>query len=309
MSEHNRSRGSHRDGFTLIELLVVIAIIGILIGILLPAVQKIRGTADRTQCVNNLKQVGLALHNYHDNAKVFPSGYTSAFDAAGNDTGPGWGWAAYILPYMEQQAIDNSIRFDLPIEAPTNANARVQFIKSYRCPADSIPGLAWTAKKYDSSGNSIATICDVASANYIGVFGTTEPGVDGDGVFYRNSKTRIADITDGTSNTTILGERSFRLGQTTWVGSVTGTNLYPQLGSTAPPILNNASGMVLGHTGDGNELGAPNSYVNQFFSQHSGGGNFVFADGHVSFLKSSMDYNFYKALSTRDGAEPVGGDY
>ena len=297
-----------RRGFTLIELLVVIAIIAILISLLLPAVQKVRAAAARVQCVNNLKQVGLALQNYHDTAKAFPPGYASNFDAAGNDTGPGWGWAAHILPQMEQQAVYNAIQFNQNIEAPANASARVQLIKSFTCPSDS-PELTWTTKKYDLAGNPVATVCDVASANFIGVFGTSEPGVEGDGVFYRNSKTRIGDITDGTSSTIIVGERSFRLGQTTWVGSVSGATLFPQPPSTAPPILNNGSGMVLGHTGDGNGPGAPNSYVNQFSSQHTGGANFLFADGHVAFLKSSINYPVYKALSTRAGGEVVGGDY
>ncbi len=297
-----------RRGFTLIEILVVIAIIAILIGLLLPAVQKVRAAAARSQCVNNLKQVGLALQNYHDTANSFPAGYSSNFDATGNDTGPGWGWAAYLLPQMEQQAVHTAIRFDLPIEAPLNANARVQFIKPFTCPSDN-PGLTWTAKKYDLSGNPVATVCDVASANFVGSFGTSEPGVDGDGAFSRNSKIRIGDIADGTSNTILVGERSFKLGQTTWVGSVTGATLFPQPPSTAPPILNNGSGMALGHTGDGNGPNAPNSYVNQFSSQHSGGVNFAFADGHVSFLKNSIDYPVYKALSTRSGGEAVGGDY
>src|SRR5262245_16383453 len=126
-----------RRGFTLIELPDVIGIIALLIGLLLPAVQKVRAVAARAQCANNLKQVGLALQNYHDTAKSFPPGYTSSFDSAGNDTGPGWGWASYLLPQMEEQAVQRAIQFNLNIEAPANANARVQFIKAYACPSDS----------------------------------------------------------------------------------------------------------------------------------------------------------------------------
>jgi prepilin-type processing-associated H-X9-DG protein len=225
----------------------------------------------------------------------------------GDDTGPGWGWAAHILPQMEQDVLYKAIRLDLDIQAPENASVRTQPLKMYVCPSDS-PGLTWTARKYDAAGTQLADLCDVALANYVGVYGTTEPGVDGDGVFYRNSTTRILDITDGASNTLAVGERSFRLGQTTWAGSVTGATLYPQPPSSAPEILDNASGMVLGHTGDGNGPGAPDSHVNQFSSPHPGGVNFLFADGHVSFLRTTMNYAAYRALSTRAGGEIAGED-
>src|SRR3954465_9463951 len=112
-----------RSAFTLIELLVVIAIIAILIALLVPAVQKVRESAARTQCINNLKQVGLALQAYHDANKALPAGYVSRHDAASNDTGPGWGWAAHLLPYVEQQTLANRIDFKLPIEHPNNAFA------------------------------------------------------------------------------------------------------------------------------------------------------------------------------------------
>lgn len=287
----------------------MIAIIAVLVGLLLPAVQASRESGRRLSCSNNLKQVGLGLQLFADAKRTLPPGYVSGIDGSGNDTGPGWGWAAFLLPNMEQQPVYNAIQFDQPIEAPPNASVRVQFIQTYTCPSDNL-GLTWTAKKYDLSGNPTATVCEVASANYVGVFGTSEPGVDGDGVFYRNSKTKLSvDIPDGTSRTVVVGERSFRLGQTTWVGAVTGATLFPQPPSIAPPILNNGSGMVLGHTGDGNGPGAVNSYVNQFSSQHASGANFLFADGHVALLQTSMNYSTYQALSTRAGGEPIGGDY
>src|SRR6516225_2993488 len=122
-------------GFTLIELLVVIAIIGILMALLLPAVQKIREAAARMQCQNNLHQIGLALHNYHDAARSFPPGYVSGFDSAGDDTGPGWGWAALTLPHLEQQPLYASCQFSLPIEAPANAAGRIAPVKLYLCPS------------------------------------------------------------------------------------------------------------------------------------------------------------------------------
>jgi prepilin-type N-terminal cleavage/methylation domain-containing protein/prepilin-type processing-associated H-X9-DG protein len=296
-------------GFSLIELLVVIAIIGTLISLLLPAVQKIREAAARMQCSNNLKQIGLALHNYHDATRSFPPGYVSAFDSAGDDTGPGWGWAALTLPHLEQQPLSNSLQFSLPIEAPTNAAGRVTAVKPYLCPSDTAPP-TWPATRYDAAGNPLAVICDVAGANYVGVFGITEPGVDGEGVFSRNSAVRIGDITDGTSQTLLVGERSFRWAASTWVGAVTGASMVPAPGSPAPPGFWNSSGTVLGHTFEGTGgPGSPGTEVNGFTSRHPQGANFVFADGHVQFLQASMNHQVYEALSTRAGGEAVGGGF
>jgi prepilin-type N-terminal cleavage/methylation domain-containing protein/prepilin-type processing-associated H-X9-DG protein len=287
-------RGS---GFTLIELLVVIAIIGVLIGLLLPAVQKVREAAARMQCENNLKQIGLALHDYHDTNKMFPPGYASNYDSAGNDTGPGWGWAAYLLPHIEQQNLYAAIRFDRPIEAPANSGARLTAIKTYLCPSDNAPP-TWTASRYDALGNPVAAVCDVASANYVGVFGVSEPGVDGEGVFFRNSTVRIADITDGTSQALLVGERAHALAPAAWVGAVTGAEIYPY----------NSSNMVLGHTAESRGPAVPFD-VNNFSSRHTAGVNFVFADGHVQFLTGAVSQAVYEALSTRAGGEPVGGDF
>lgn len=297
-----------RRAFTLVELLVVIAIIGILLAFLLPATLASRDAARRMQCGSNLKQVGLALLSYHSGKKVFPPGYVSNYDANGDDTGPGWGWASFILPQMEEDAIYKVVHFDLPIENDINS-VRVANISTYLCPTDDIPRV-WKAKSRDASGNPIAEICDVAAANYVAMFGTTEPGVDGDGMFFRNSKVAIKDIKDGSSKTIAVGERAHQLGNATWVGSVTGAYLFPDSDNTVSrPELEHSSGMVLGHAGEGIGPGAEGGDVNQFYSLHGAGANFLFADGHVVFLSATMDYKTYLALATRAGGETIGGNY
>ncbi len=129
-----------RHGFTLIELLVVIAIIAILIGLLLPAVQKVREAAARTKCTNNLKQIGLALHSYHDANKQFPPGYidgnTNPTSTPDNDVGPGWGWASFLLPYLEQNNVYNQINFSLGVGLGVNAQISQQPLTIYQCPSD-----------------------------------------------------------------------------------------------------------------------------------------------------------------------------
>ena len=199
-----------RRAFTLVEVLVVIAIIGVLVALLLPAVQSSRDAARRAQCANNLKQVGLALLGYEGGHKTLPPGYVSAYNATGDDTGPGWGWCAYILPQMEETAIYRTIHFDLPIEDPMNA-ARVASVPSFFCPTDDTKRV-WQAKSRDSTGKPLALICEVAASNYVGMYGTSEPGVDGDGVFFRNSKVALKDVTDGTSKTIAVGERAINWG-------------------------------------------------------------------------------------------------
>lgn len=300
----SRRTNDHSRGFTLIELLVVIAIIAVLIALLLPAVQQAREAARRAACVNNLKQLGLALQNYHELVSTLPPGYVSSFDAAGNDTGPGWGWGAMILPQMDQATVQSSISFTNAIESPINAAPRIAVIKTFLCPTDTTQN-TWTAVTRDAMGNVQTTICQVASANYVGVYGVAEPGIDGDGVFFRDSKIAIRDITDGASQTLLVGERSQKWCSASWVGAVTGSKMFPPAGSPALPLVENATGMILGHTFEG----PPNAQgleCNCFSSLHTGGANFVFADGHVRFISTSMDRTTFKALSTRAGGEPTG---
>jgi prepilin-type N-terminal cleavage/methylation domain-containing protein len=149
-----------RRAFTLIELLVVIAIIAILVGLLLPAVQAAREAARRSQCVNNLKQFGIAIQNYHDAHLALPPGYVSGFDAVGNDTGPGWGWAAMLLPQFEQGPLFNACNFPLPIEAPANSTGRMANThsrKDVRWPAGAAgPHFLWHSRP-GCAGNSWTT--------------------------------------------------------------------------------------------------------------------------------------------------------
>lgn len=297
----------HR-AFTLIELLVVISIIALLIGLLLPAVQAAREAARRARCVNNLKQIGLALQNYQASFQLFPPGYVSNDDSAGNDTGPGWSWVAELLPQMEQKPVFDAMNLALSIEDPANPTNRLVQLGVLLCPSDNAPA-SWSAVTRDPSGKPIQTICQVAEANYVGMYGTSDPGVDGDGIFFRDSNLGIPGITDGTSQTIAVGERGYALGAATWVGSVTGTALFPlDNDGVGYPRVEGAPGMILGHAGGNLGPGAPGGEVNQFYSNHPGGVNFQFADGHVAFLKTTMNYQVFRALATCAGGETISGD-
>ncbi len=199
---NDRSRTA-RPGFTLIELLVVIAIIAVLIALLLPAVQAAREAARRAQCVNNLKQIGLALHNYHDAISTFPSGYidyqNNSIYTPDLDMGPGWGWAALALPFLEQQPLYNAINFNLGIRSASNSTAVLTPLTVFQCPTDGYNPQPCIL--YDSTfSNPIIT---VAHSNYVAGSGWEECFVNATGnptPFYLNTSDpndQDGDPTDG----------------------------------------------------------------------------------------------------------------
>jgi prepilin-type N-terminal cleavage/methylation domain-containing protein/prepilin-type processing-associated H-X9-DG protein len=298
-------RDPHRFGFTLIELLVVIAIIAVLIGLLLPAVQKVREAASRANCQNNLHQIGLALHNYHGIQGSFPCGYVCSQPQANPDyTSSGWGWAALILPFIEQGNLAQQINFALPIEAPSNLAARTMIVKLYVCPSDRSTGLFTVYNK----GN--AALAQAATNSYAACHGT---GIDLDeelddfnGMFSRNSHVRFADVTDGTSNTIAIGERGAFFTQTPWAGAVSfgTTRITPAAPVINPSAIEDAPTQTLAHI-DVETINDPRADEEDFFSPHPGVANFLFVDGSVHSINLALSLQTLQALCTRNGGEVV----
>ncbi|MDB5308862.1 MAG: hypothetical protein JWO38_3064 [Gemmataceae bacterium] len=314
-------RHSRIAAFTLIELLVVIAIIAILIGLLLPAVQKVREAAARTQCVNNLKQIGLAAQGYHDGQLTLPPGYlaTVPYTDGATDTTPGWGWAAFLLPYVEQDALFRQINLSQPI---TNSPAvAATLLKVYLCPSDLTPGAAFSVP--DGFGNPVMTAAPASYAACVGGDESDTKDAMGQGVFYRNSRTRLTDITDGTSGTILIGERAWANANGVWAGAVPNgvckrgqQNPCPGSGAGSYP----ASTLGLAHSHLNNALTDTDGGLDDFSSRHTGGSNILFGDGHVSFVRSvpgdNADGSFtrdslaFQAMGTRAGGEVIQGlDY
>jgi prepilin-type N-terminal cleavage/methylation domain-containing protein/prepilin-type processing-associated H-X9-DG protein len=294
-------------GFTLIELLVAIAIIAALIGLLLPAVQKVREAAARIRCANNLHQIGLACHAYHDAHGTFPPGYAAS--ASYPDTTPGWGWGAFLLPYLEQDNLYHQLDFGRPVEQLPAIQTPVRI---YRCPSDSAPPEAFAIT--DVTLEQVALAAPSSYAATVGDDSCEADGVTGNGVFYRKSRTRIADITDGTSNTVLLGDRAWSQTHGCWAGAPGGgvaragdRNSFPFATASAPVL-------VLVHNNWINITTDADGGLDDFSSNHPGGVNLLFADGSVHFLHSitvdGQERRSFGALGTRAGGEVVEGlDY
>jgi prepilin-type N-terminal cleavage/methylation domain-containing protein len=291
-----------RKGFTLIELLVVIAIIGVLLGLLLPAVQKVREAANRIRCENNLKQIGLALHGYHDRMGTFPPGYADFATWPNTDAGPGWGWASFLLNDIEQGNLQGQINFGLKAGDPLMASVRSSFLPVFYCPSDT--KLA-TFTVTDGGSNSWV----VAQGSYVACNGndgvddmTTPPHT---GAFVRGRAFRISDIVDGLSTTFFIGERSTTMSLSTWVGAIPGAQV-PSVRD--PASFSGASALVLGHCGPHLPNDSIVTDADAMSSGHSVGVQFLFGDGSVRPVANTISVVVYDALATRAGGEVMGSD-
>jgi len=341
-------------GFTLIELLVVIAVIAVLVALLLPAVQAAREAARRSQCVNNLKQVGLALHNYLSAHAVLPPGRINSHGAG---RGNCWGAYAQLLPELEMQATFNAFNFDLPPDldysttiAAANSTGAVTFVNTLLCPSDSAATLVLVTNSYYATHNYLLNV----GSNFT-VVQNPAPPLSGtpNGVFYENSSVSPAAIVDGTSQTAAISESIRSAPGATFTGDplggfvITGDNK-----STGPPITSDADyaarclttsppgfqptrGVKWHYGAPGHSLynhrrppndkrydcrgGLPHSDKSDptwnllslniaSRSRHPGGANSLFCDGHVQFIKDSIQVAVWQALGSRDGQEVVSAD-
>ncbi len=275
-------------GFTLIELLVVIAIIGVLVGLLLPAVQQAREAARRTSCVNNMKQLALAIHNYKDVNKVLPAGWTKPADLTNFPNGNFWGWGAFILPFTEDSALYDQIDFDQEWINSGGSSIPATPLAGRCCPSDTM-GLLNT--KEANSGKS----------NYIGSFGNKpiSPAhfttTANRGVFTENSALRFRDITDGTSKTILLGER---VGDRSNGGLWVGARGVPARVFTAVGRGPGSSTEVI------NTVNGTNTWTLSV-SNHPGGANVALVDGSVAFLNDSITINAYRWMIEIADGQPI----
>ena len=285
-----------RRAFSLVELLVVISTIGLLVGLLLPAVQQARAAARRISCDNNLKQLGLGLQNFESAMRKLPSGYVFQQGVEGNHSGFGWG--AMILPFLEQSTVYNQLNFNRPLFDASNEFIRQQHLAPFLCPEDT------------DSATGFVTMGDekYAMASYVASFGP--PDLDEtqekrEGLFSRNSKTRYAEVLDGLSNTIACGERQngpFRRGgvhgthfsyETTWAGAI----------REVTDSSDDHGHMVLFQTGH-----TPNSALSDdrdVSAPHVGYANFLFGDGSVRLITEHVDLQVYRSMSTVAGGEVV----
>jgi prepilin-type N-terminal cleavage/methylation domain-containing protein/prepilin-type processing-associated H-X9-DG protein len=283
-----------RHAFTLVELLVVIAIIGILIALLLPAVQAAREAARRGSCKNNLRQIGLAMQNYHSALGVLPPG---VLGTGGNSSATNLlhTWETLILQYLEQTNVYQAYDCRLQFDHANNAAAVLNKLSVYLCPSmrDDLVSNQFGPSHYAGSGGTV-------------------PGQN-DGIFYPFSAIRFQDITDGTSRTIAVGELAYEVGG--WArgrigggggGGGGGGNAYARAVLRWWKCETTTCPVVPGINPPETVACSSCERQRQFSSMHSGGSHFVFADGHTDFVSDTMDVNVFLALLTRSGGETTG---
>lgn len=285
-----RRTGSRRRAFTLVELLVVLAVIGLLAALLMPAVQQARAAARHNSCLNNLKQIGVALHNYYDANQVFPPGWMAA-QVPGADYNNYFAWSALLLPYLEQGELATALDFDVDIDEGENPQFVQTRLSSFRCPSDTA----------EPTCVSATTGVEFGISNYPGCGGCLLCGIFGEGLFILNHSRRARDISDGLSTTFAVGER---LGKQApdevpvWAGvydtNNIGMNFWVVLGWTQIPI---------------NDTTLPDHC---FSSPHEGGANFLLCDGSARFVSENInsgtltDTGIYQNLGTIADNVPIG---
>lgn len=291
-----------RIAFTLVELLVVITIIGILIALLLPAVQAAREAARRAQCCNNMKQLGLAVHLYHEAHSVIPP----AYDYRTSPAAEGWGWSAWILPFVEQDNIASQIvyKYSYNLDRLPNRNLIKSILPFYQCPSAAPLKAAVCCRALATYGTDHA-----GETHYAAIATHTIPAAgyafaeNGSGCMYVNSKVGMAQITDGSSHTLLVGERIANPDNDPWKLSSGASIVCPsgvcELGNiwAGPNLITTAYGINAG----------PTVLESGVMSNHPGGANFAFADGHVLFLSQNLRQDVLVAITTRGpGVTPAG---
>jgi prepilin-type N-terminal cleavage/methylation domain-containing protein len=289
-------RNRFRSGFTLVELLVVIAIIGILIALLLPAVQAAREAARRSQCSNNLKQIGLALHNYHDTYKALPAGYIRQ-KGSNNDRYANWSWGSALLPFLEQQALYDQIdptKNQLHIIIGNKPLRDLMQLPNaaFRCPSDTGPDTVNDAGNVRKMKDNGGTMRHLATSNYVAVNRTHQPrrvpNNGTAGAFYENSWKRFRDVTDGLSNVLFIGERIWKKSDTSgnrpYAGVVYGVN---------GTVQDDDYGIVTALGTGRRKFNCPenNNCRRAFLSMHPGGLQFALGDGSVRFISETIEHS------------------
>lgn len=283
-SMRNQQIGRRIHGFTLIELLVVIAIIGVLIALLLPAVQQAREASRRAQCKNRLKQIGIALHNYHENHQLFPPGWIAP---------QGWSWKVYILPHLEQRPLYAALRVgqQYPPDAGTQLDVS---LTAYVCPSDSGPRVNPNFSHVRSVG--------YRKSNYPGVHAfdnriSNSIRYKGKGVFGQSTSTSMKDIEDGTSHTFLVGERKLNRNGfrgAIWMRAINGDG----------SLIFGAA--VVGTCGSRVRINAFRSRIIGFSSEHTGGAQFLLADGSVRFVSENIASTTYRNLADKADHGTIG---